>query len=164
MRRWYQPTYFDGKLFHYAIKSLSSLLYFITIQSDSQDMRLVLILLIGWTFHWDNNTAVWPTLCGWFTLTFENKKNERRRKSGCLAGPVDKTVLRIVQNQALLFLNSMTERVGSDIQRVATALKLNDEFQNRFQRFKFWVVPRRIRLFPTLITKIKWLGTKLPLK
>ena len=30
--------------------------------------------------------------------------------------------------------------------------------------FKFRVVLYRIRLFPTLISKIKWLGSKLPLK
>ena len=48
-----------------------------------------------------------------------------------------------------------------------TKLKLNDEFLDRFQfdcrwrHFKFRVVLSRIRLFPTMISKIKW--SELPL-
>ena len=46
-------------------------------------------------------------------------------------------------------------------------LKLNDEFLDRLKidwRFEFRVVIRRLRLFPTLISKIKWLKVWTTLK
>ena len=48
-----------------------------------------------------------------------------------------------------------------------TTLKLNDKFLDRLKidwTFKFRVVLCRFRLFPTLISKRKWLGSELPLK
>jgi len=47
-----------------------------------------------------------------------------------------------------------------------TTLNLNDAIFNRFRvnfKFNFRVVLSRIRLFPTLISMIKWLGSELPL-
>ena len=57
----------------------------------------------------------------------------------------------------------MSERVGSDKERFWI---LNDIILNQFWKFtsfKFGVVLCRIRPFPTLISKIKWLGSELPL-
>ena len=57
--------------------------------------------------------------------------------------------------------------VGKSRIRHTTTLKLNDEFLDRLNidwRFKFRVVICRIRLFPTLISKIKWLLSELPLR
>ena len=56
--------------------------------------------------------------------------------------------------------------VGKCRIRHTTTLQLNDEFQDRLKiywKFKFKIVLFRIRLFPTLILKIKWLGSELPL-
>jgi len=59
--------------------------------------------------------------------------------------------------------------VGKSRIRHTTTLKLNDEFPDRLQcvwrlcHFKFRVVLCRIHLFPTLISKIKWLGSEPPL-
>ena len=55
--------------------------------------------------------------------------------------------------------------VGKSRIRHRTTLKLNDEFLDRLKMtsFKFRVVLCRIRLFPTLISKLKWLGSGLPL-
>ena len=56
--------------------------------------------------------------------------------------------------------------VGKSRIRYTTPLKLNDEFLDRLKidwKFKFRVVLCRIRLFPTLVSKIKWLGSELPL-
>ena len=56
--------------------------------------------------------------------------------------------------------------VGKGRIRHKTTLNLNDEFLDRLKidcRFKFRVVLCRIRLFPTLISKIKWFGSELPL-
>ena len=69
--------------------------------------------------------------------------------------------LRVVQTQAILFLN-----VGKRPIRHRTTLNLNDF--NRLSRFRnssfnFRIVVERIRLFPTLVSKINWLGSKLPL-
>ena len=57
--------------------------------------------------------------------------------------------------------------VGKGRIRHTTTLNLNDEFLDRLKidsRFKFRVVICRIRLSPTLISKIKWLVSELPLK
>jgi len=57
--------------------------------------------------------------------------------------------------------------VGKMRIRHTMTLKMNDEFLDRLKiywKFKFTVVVFRIRLFPTLISKIKWLGSELPLK
>ena len=57
--------------------------------------------------------------------------------------------------------------VGKRRIRHTTTLQLIDEFPNRFKidwRFKFRVVICRIHFFLTLISKIKWLGSGLPLK
>ena len=68
-------------------------------------------------------------------------------------------LLRVVQTKVILFLKSISERGGSDMQGL-------DEFLDRLRidrRFKFRVVICRIRFLPTLISKIKWLGSELPL-
>ena len=57
--------------------------------------------------------------------------------------------------------------VGKSRIRHTTTLKLNYEFLDRLKidsRLKFRVFFCRIRRFPTLISKIKWLGSELPLK
>ena len=59
--------------------------------------------------------------------------------------------LGVVQTQAILFLKSMSERSGSDIER----LWIWDS------SFNFRVVICRIHSFPTLISKIKWLWSGL---
>ena len=59
--------------------------------------------------------------------------------------------LRVVHTKDILFLKSMSERGGSDMQGL-------DEFLDRLRidrRFKFRVVICRIRFLPTLISKIK---------
>ena len=49
--------------------------------------------------------------------------------------------------------------------RHRTTLNLNDIIFNRFgSRFNFRLVLCRIRLFPTLDSRIRWLGSALPLK
>ena len=56
--------------------------------------------------------------------------------------------------------------VGNSRIRHRTTLNLNDEFLDRVKIdwiFKFRVVLCRIRLFPTLISKIKWIWSVLPL-
>ena len=59
--------------------------------------------------------------------------------------------------------------VGKSRIRHTTTLKLIDEFRNRLKilkmtSFKFGFVLCRIRLFPTFISKIKLLGSGLPLR
>ena len=57
--------------------------------------------------------------------------------------------------------------VGKSRIRHTMTLKLNVEFLDRLKidcRFNFRVVPCRIRLFPTLISKLKWVEPGLPLK
>ena len=56
--------------------------------------------------------------------------------------------------------------VGNNRIRHRTTLKLNDEFLDRLQidwKFQFRIVICRIRLFPTLISIIKWLESEQPL-
>ena len=56
--------------------------------------------------------------------------------------------------------------VGKSRIRYTTTLKLNDEFLDRLKSVEdsnCRVVVCRIRLFPTLFSKIKWLGSELPL-
>ena len=64
--------------------------------------------------------------------------------------------LRVVQTQAISFLKSLSERVGSDIERLWIRMTLS---RSRNSSFNFRVVISRIRLFPTLISNIKWLGS-----
>ena len=61
--------------------------------------------------------------------------------------------LRAVHTEALSFLKSMSERGGSDKERLQSILSL----------FNFRVVLCRIRLIPTLISKIRWFWSELPL-
>ena len=61
----------------------------------------------------------------------------------------------------MLFLKSISERGGSDIER--RHLK-SIWSRSRIPSFNFSVVVCRIRLLPTFISKIKWLGPRLPLK
>ena len=78
----------------------------------------------------------------------------------CIEGP---SALRVVLTQTIFF----EINVGKSRIRHTIFLKLNDEFLDRLKidcRFNFRVVPCRIRLFPTLISKIKWVGSGLPLK
>ena len=67
--------------------------------------------------------------------------------------------LRVAQTKAILFLKSMSERVGYDIQRRGNGM-MNFYIDSKFE---FRVVLCRIRLFPKLISKIKWLWYGLPL-
>ena len=73
--------------------------------------------------------------------------------------------LRVVHTQAILFLTSMSGRGGSGIERLwiwMTSFSINFSwFRNSF--FNFSVFVYRIRRFPTLTSKIKWLGFELPL-
>ena len=76
---------------------------------------------------------------------------------------VTRVILRVVQTQTISFMQSISERGGSDMERFWI---LNDIILNQFCKFtsfKFGVVLCRIRPFPTLISKIKWLGSELPL-
>ena len=65
-------------------------------------------------------------------------------------------ILRVVQTQAILFLESVSARVGSDIERLWIRMTLS---RSRNLSFNFRVVISRIRLFPTLISNMKWLGS-----
>ena len=72
-------------------------------------------------------------------------------------------ILRVVQTQANLFSKLMSERGGSDIERL-WSLNLQSILSRSINSsFYFEVVVCRIRLFPTLISKIKWPGSGLPL-
>ena len=71
--------------------------------------------------------------------------------------------LRVVKNKESLFLKSLSERVGSDLQRHWNWISTSTQNRLKMTSFKFIVVVCRIRLFPTLILKIKWLGSALPL-
>jgi len=81
---------------------------------------------------------------------------------------VETLFLRVVQTRTILFLKSMSERSGSDLQRLWNWISWSP--QNRLKmvsfRFirKFRVVLCRIRLFPTMISRVKWIGSELPLK
>ena len=57
----------------------------------------------------------------------------------------------------------MSERGGSDIERLWNWISRSIQNQFKMATCKFSVVPCRIRFFPTLISKIKWLGSGLPL-
>ena len=72
--------------------------------------------------------------------------------------------LRVVQTQASLFFKSMSERGGSDVERLWNGIYKSTQNQLKITPLKFRVVPCRIRLFPTLISKGKWLGSELPLR
>ena len=68
------------------------------------------------------------------------------------------------------FILSMSERVGSDIERLwlwssisTQSLLKSTSFNFRLVLYGIRVVLCRIRLFPTLIWKIKWLLSELPL-
>ena len=71
--------------------------------------------------------------------------------------------LRVVQTQSILFLKLMSERVGSDIERLWNWISRSTQNYLKMTPFKLRVVPCRNRLFPTLISKIKWLESELPL-
>ena len=58
----------------------------------------------------------------------------------------------------------MSERVGSDIKRLWNWISRLTQNRLKMTSFQFRVVLCRIRLLPTLISKIKWLGSGLPLK
>ena len=70
--------------------------------------------------------------------------------------------LRVVQTKAISFLKSMSESVGSDIERLWNWISRLTQNRLKIMSFKFRVVLCRIRLFPTLISKIKWYGSELP--
>ena len=70
--------------------------------------------------------------------------------------------LRVVQTYVILFLYSMPERCGSDIERLWNRISWPTQNRLKMLSFNFRVVLCRIRLFPTLISKIKWLGSGLP--
>ena len=72
--------------------------------------------------------------------------------------------LRVVQTQAILFLKSVSEKGGSDIERLKNWICRSPQNRLKIPSLKFRVVLCRIRLFPTLISEINWLGSELPLK
>ena len=74
-----------------------------------------------------------------------------------------RALLRAVRTQAILFMKSMSERVGSDIERLGVKMKPSSIDCESNLKFNFRILLCRIRLFPTLISKIKWLGSGLPL-
>ena len=71
--------------------------------------------------------------------------------------------LRVVQTTAILFLKSMSESVVSDIERLWNGISRSTQNRLKMTSIKLRVVLFRIRLFPTLISKIKWLRSELPL-
>ena len=72
-------------------------------------------------------------------------------------------ILRVVQTQAI-FLKSMSKVVGSDMERLRNLISRSTQNRLKMASFKFRVVLCRIRLFPTLISKRKCLGSELPLQ
>ena len=71
--------------------------------------------------------------------------------------------LRVVQTQAILFLKSMSERGGSDLERLWNWISTSTQSRLKMTLLKLRVVLCWIRLFPTLNQKIKWFGSGLPL-
>ena len=69
----------------------------------------------------------------------------------------------MVQTKAILFLKWMSEIGGSDIERLWNWNSRWSQNRLKMASFEFWVVAYRIRLFPRLISNIKWLGSGLPL-
>ena len=57
----------------------------------------------------------------------------------------------------------MSERVGSEIERLWKLISRSAQNRRKMASFKFRAVLCRIRLFPALLSKIKWFGSKLPL-
>ena len=86
-----------------------------------------------------------------------------------LAPEVSQNSLRVVQTQAILFLQSMSEKVGSDVDWLwwrhwwrQERHGVNDgviEIQSR----SVWHRLCRIRLFSTMMSKMKWVWSGLPL-
>ena len=72
-------------------------------------------------------------------------------------------ILRVVQTQAILFLKSMSKRVGSDIQRHWNWISRSTPNRLKMTLCEFRVVLCRIRPFPTFISIIKWLWSELHL-
>ena len=75
-----------------------------------------------------------------------------------------RTKLRIVETQAILFLKTMSEIVGSNIEWLWIWIIQSILGWSKNSSFYFRVVVCRNRLFPTMISKIKWLGCGLPLR
>ena len=69
--------------------------------------------------------------------------------------------LRVIRTKAIPFL---TEKIGSDIERLWIWLTSSSIDFESMKKFNFRVVLCRIRWFPTLIGKIKWLEHGLPFK
>ena len=65
-------------------------------------------------------------------------------------------------DQAVLFLKSMSKRGGSDIQRLRNWISRSTQNQLKMAGSLVRVVQCRIRLFPTLISKIKRFGLNNP--
>ena len=51
-----------------------------------------------------------------------SRSNQKKRRSRVTKGRDPRTTLRVVQTQAILFLKSMSERVGSDIERLVNRI------------------------------------------
>ena len=66
--------------------------------------------------------------------------------------------LRVVHTKPILFKITLSERDGSGIDRLKNWIP--DRL--KMTSFKFRVVLCRIRLFPTLISKMKWVRSELP--
>ena len=58
----------------------------------------------------------------------------------------------------------MSERGGSDIERLRNSISRSTQNGLKMASFEFEAVLYRIRLFPTLISKIKWFRPGLLLK
>ena len=104
-----------------------------------------------------------------FSSNLDQNRKFEILKSGPKSGHV---IINIVENlsgpksirtQAILFLKSMSERGGSDIERPWLGMTIDFESICRNLSFKFSVIVCRIRLFPSLISEINWLGSELPL-
>ena len=134
--------------------------YFLTLNSFSSKVKclfptVIVSILSHVEFGVNYYQETYPTL-----VNLPIRRHFAIRESWVISG------LSVVQTQAILFLKSVSERVGSDIQRLWNwMMNFYISTKNRLKMvsFKFIVVLCRIRPFPTLISKIKWLWSELPL-
>ena len=106
----------------------------------------------------DHSSSFWKTISE--TSQISKQVDRKATRTSDILNPhlriiVDKSILMVVQTQVLLCLKSMSERVGSEIERLLNWM-MNFIIQ----------IQRRSMSDPPLsdISKIKWLGSVLPLK
>ena len=110
--------------------------------------------------------SFWLYVCSFMHQTYEKCKTIRSKRQNFPSSKFFNEEFRNFKgssdpNHFIFEIN-----VGNSRIRHKTTLNLNDAFLDRLKidcRFKFRVVLCRIRLFPTLISKIKWLRSGLPL-